>query len=351
MPGGPKKPKKTAIDSPGDPNIAHSFIVCQEVENKTAAYLGFDLVSERRHFAVSWPCLRASAAYDKIAKNLGVDDAMTHLNGHESLSGIDDPEEAFPFMENDTNQAKNAVKNKRLAAILRRMEGDITALPGLSEDENVKRQTEAVKKFTAALKDFTQFARLKPAELGELAMPKLHHEAAEEHPLEAINRCWMVLRYMRYAIQDKKFDQKFSEPAISRQKKVELKHTPSWMQPKRAPTSGQPPKSAAVQKADNLPKRSFTIRLDRKLYIPDIEDDLQARYDDVPTEQEPDMVQSLTVDPRLFESTPALRDQILQDILQSLPLSKRPTISPRNLSPSAWIASHMFRNSVTSPRC
>ncbi|KAG9530250.1 hypothetical protein KCU93_g2734, partial [Aureobasidium melanogenum] len=161
----------------------------------------------------------------------------------------------------------------------------------------------------------------------------------------------MVLRYMRYAMQDKVFDKKFSEPGISRQKKVELKHTPSWTQPKRAPTSGQPPKSAAVQKADNLPKKSFTIRLDRKLYVPDIEDDLQARYDDVPTEQEPDMVQSLTVDPRLFESTPALRDQILQDILQSLPLSKRPTISPRNLSPSAWIASHMFRSSVTSPRC
>ncbi|KAG9523809.1 hypothetical protein KCV07_g2335, partial [Aureobasidium melanogenum] len=116
---GPKKPKKTVIDSPGDPNIAHSFIVCQEVENKTAAYLGFEKVSQLRHFAVQ----------------------------------------------------KNFVKNKRLAAILRRMEGDITALPGLSEDENGKRQTEAVKQFTAALKDFTQFARLKPAELGKLATP------------------------------------------------------------------------------------------------------------------------------------------------------------------------------------
>ncbi|KAG9523808.1 hypothetical protein KCV07_g2334, partial [Aureobasidium melanogenum] len=78
----------------------------------------------------------------------------------------------------------------------------------------------------------------------------------------------MVLRYMRYAMQDKVFDRKFSEPGISRQKKIELKHTPSWTQPKRAPTSGQPPKSAAVQKADNLPKKSFTIRLDRKLHIP-----------------------------------------------------------------------------------
>ncbi|KAH0148343.1 hypothetical protein KCU67_g11486, partial [Aureobasidium melanogenum] len=265
---GPKKPKKTVVDSPGDPSITHSFKVCHEVENKTAAYLGFEKVSQLRHLAVSWPCLRAYTAYDKIAKNLGVDEAMTHLNGHENFSGIDDPEEAFPFMRDDTAQAKNTVKNKRLAAILRRMEADITALPGLSEDENGKRRTEAVKKFTAALKDFTVFARLKPAEFGELAMPKLHHEAAEEHPLEAINRCWMVLRYMRYAMQDKKFDQKFSEPAISRQKKVELKHTPSWMQPKRPTTSEQPPKSAAVQKADNLPKRSFTIRLDRKSHVP-----------------------------------------------------------------------------------
>ncbi|KAG9530245.1 hypothetical protein KCU93_g2733, partial [Aureobasidium melanogenum] len=113
---GPKKPKKTVVDSPSDPSIAHSFKVCHEVENKTAAYLGFDFVSELRHLV-------------------------------------------------------NFVKNKRLAAILRRMEGSITALPGLSEDENGKRQTEAVKQFTAALKDFTQFARLKPAELGKLAMP------------------------------------------------------------------------------------------------------------------------------------------------------------------------------------
>ncbi|KAG9511698.1 hypothetical protein KCV07_g9985, partial [Aureobasidium melanogenum] len=49
--------------------------------------------------------------------------------------------------------------------------------------------------------------------------------------------------------------------------------------------------------------------IQHNLYVPDIEDDLQARYDDVPTEQEPDMVQSLIVDPRLFESTPALRDE------------------------------------------
>ncbi|KAG9563302.1 hypothetical protein KCU71_g8118, partial [Aureobasidium melanogenum] len=92
-----------------------------------------------------------------------------------------------------------------------------------AEDENCKRQTEAVKQFTAGLKDFSQFARLKPTELGKLVMPELHYEAAEEHPLEAINRCWMVLRYMRYAMQDKGFEKKFSEPEISH-KKVELQH-------------------------------------------------------------------------------------------------------------------------------
>lgn len=233
-------------------------------------------MSELRHFAVSWPCLRAYTAYDKISKNLSVDDAMTHPNGHENFSGIDDPEEAFPFMENDTVQAKNSVKNKRLAAILRRMEGDITALPGLSEDENSKRQTEAVKEFTAGHKDFSQFARLKATELGKLAMPKLHYEAAEEHDLEAANRCWVVLRSMRHAMHGKEFEKKFSEPAISRKVAVKLQHTPSWMQPKKTTTSGPPQKSAAVQMADKLSKKIFTIRISPKFHAQDIEENLQT---------------------------------------------------------------------------
>ncbi|KAG9962646.1 hypothetical protein KCU61_g4396, partial [Aureobasidium melanogenum] len=184
--------EKVIVDSPGDPNVAHSFKVCHEVENKTAAYLGFDFVSELRDFAIS-------------KKNLSVDDAMAHLNGHENFSGIDDPEETFPFMENDTVQAKDTVKNKRLADILRLMEGGITALPGLSKDENSKRQTEAVKEFTAGHKDFSQLAWLKATELGKLVMPQLHYEAAEEHDLEAANRCWVVLRSMRHAMHGEGF--------------------------------------------------------------------------------------------------------------------------------------------------
>ncbi|KAG9569049.1 hypothetical protein KCU77_g7218, partial [Aureobasidium melanogenum] len=85
------------------------------------------------------------------------------------------------------------------------MERGITALPGLSQDENSKRQTEAVKEFTAGHKDFSQFAWLKATELGKLVMPQLHYEAAEEHDLEAANRCWVVLRSMRHAMHGEGF--------------------------------------------------------------------------------------------------------------------------------------------------
>lgn len=295
------------VDSPGDPKNPRSFMLCHENENKGAAYLGFTMVTQLRHFVVSWPRLRAYTAFSKIAKNLSLDGAMVHLRGHQNFSGIADPEKAFPFMQNDTEMAKKTVKSKRLAAILRRMQEEIIVLPTLLPGENTTRQADAITQFNSTV-GLDKYATIEPM---ELVMPRLHHEAGGEDDIEAVNRCWNVLRYMRHAIHGKGFEKKFSEPQISRKTTVKLEHTPTWMRPKNTTTADAIQKSATVARADNLSKKSFKLLLDPRLHVPDIEEDLQSRIDDIAaTVAVPNAEQPFTIDPRLFESSPALRDQI-----------------------------------------
>lgn len=115
--------------------------------------------------------------------------------------------------------------------------------------------------------------------LSQVRAPKLGPHAGE-HGMKDINRCWKLLKYLRYNQQASNLASNFSHKGCTHGTSVEIAHVPGWMRPKQDLLSGEDflHKSAVVKEYDALPPLSFGIVSVEKPFpgSEDLEDGLEA---------------------------------------------------------------------------
>lgn len=254
-----------------------SFLVIESNEQKTAAYLGFGDTCHLRRLAVTWPVLRAYVAFDTISTNMNKKSAMHMLYDNEEEFKGADYKGLWPLLNEDSEEETKNKKSRHLACILLQMEADILSLDKLDSTDSMERHWSISDVWTKTYpgKIIPELEYLTPSSTADshcVRLPTLIF--AVEHRMEAINRCWSILRYLRYCCQSAKiWPQRFSPASLLNGSIIDESHVPNWL----LPTKKDEPytalkKTAAVAIADALPPKKITI-------IWDIDDDFDGKED------------------------------------------------------------------------
>lgn len=252
---------KDAInDCPGRPSDPSTFLETESNEQKTAAYIGYSQVAELRQLAISWPLMKAYPKFDAVCSGLSRKSAFLLILANEDAYTDVNPEEKWPL----SDKSDNIVRSRHIATILIQVERDLKyrfAPQGNSAKNNLYR---------------TQFRQKYPS----LTVPNFNEECPapelgplqKEHRLESINRCWVLLRYMRYCIQAKYWNSRFSQDGVAVRVSVAQSHIPGWM---REPETILRPAIAPqgeVAVADNLSPISVKVLWQRNKRFPGYEE-------------------------------------------------------------------------------
>lgn len=153
---------------------------------------------------------------------------------------------------NDKAATPDTIKKRKaryLASVLVKMQSDVEGMFGADrtpEENAAKQQAQE-----ALWKDTYEHLPLPPPGTTTIMKPELGPYKVESK-LEATNRCWMLLKYLRWLVQSKHWTKRFSIEGITESVIVDISQVPQWM---RAPKKKRPSaieKTAEVQEADAL---------------------------------------------------------------------------------------------------
>lgn len=274
--GSRQRSDKRKIDinvTPGDPNDPTTFIEIKRNEQKLAGYLGFVNTTDLRRFALSWPIIKAFFDFNEVSSNLAKSQALELIRDDEQrLQNEEYPDLAFPLQnkgkygERSQDTAKRTVAERteyenrcsHVAWILLRTERNINAY--ISNDE--ERNSQETKCSPVALSNYLDVDV--PEKYPGSATPKMHHEG--ESRLEAINRCWSILKYIQEARQNVGvWHNRFASVRnVSNGRRVDQSQIPHWM---RSGNQGVPQVSsptvlqAVTQHPSGMPVAEQLVRL------------------------------------------------------------------------------------------
>ena len=225
------------------------------------------------------------------------------------------PRKKWPLEGKDTEKNIQNMKNRHLACILHQLEADILALE-TAKDKNKNQQ----KKVSSAFQKYFQgdalpnvsYAPKDPQDNAPTVYsPTLAFK--EESRMESINRCWNILRYLRYCRQATgMWEQKFSQKRLEQGSSIDKSYIPHWLLPvEKNDASFAVKKCAAVLEADKLTPKIITVIWDQTTEFEGSEELNKALEDARAKNLEiPDSKQVLIQDPRLCLSAAAFRDAI-----------------------------------------
>lgn len=229
--------------APGDPKQPQSFIdIDTNNEPKIGAYLGFNNVAFLRALAVSWPVLKANLAFDTSMKK---DQAFEYLarDGDYSYRGVKYTSK-WPLNLFDSYRVRMRKKSRYLACILVALEADLNSLGTRPKNENEEQQQKYLDDFSYTFsKDMgsdlpiIDFRPVSETDRFPYVYPPVLGPYNGEHRLEAINRCWHLLQYLRDGVAAKgargaRFSQKSLGVLIS----IDASYAPHWMRAHQKPT-------------------------------------------------------------------------------------------------------------------
>lgn len=292
---------KDAInDRPGRPSDPSTFLETESNEQKTAAYLGYSKIAHLRQLVISWPLMKSYPQFDVVCRGLSRKNAFLMIIGDENAYTDVNPDQKWPLGDD----LDNSIRSRHIAAILLQVEKDLKEYR-FAPQKNAFKNTRFRKQFTQKYPDLTiaDYDRKCPApELGPLE---------KEHRLESINRCWVLLRYMRYCIQAKSWDSRFSNAGVDVGVSVAPAYIPGWM---RASDTIVPPEitpQEEVAATDTLTPIVVTVVWERNQRFPGYDELMSV----LKTAREkgiviPDNQYQLpdNHDPRLFESIFPFKD-------------------------------------------
>ncbi|QKX54988.1 uncharacterized protein TRUGW13939_02078 [Talaromyces rugulosus] len=244
--------KDSVNDCPGRPSDPSTFLDTKNNEQKTAAYVGYTEVAHLRELAVSWPLLKAYPRFDAVCRGLSRKSPFLLILGDEKAFTDVNPDHKWPL--SDDNDA--TIRSRHMAAIILQVEKDLKDYR-FAPQNNSLRNHEYQKKFKDAFPDLAIASFIQtcpPPELGPLE---------NEHRLESINRCWALLTYMRYSIQAKSWNSRFSKEGVAVRVSVAASHIPGWMRPTDTIVRPEIKPQGEVAVGDNLNPISVTVVWER----------------------------------------------------------------------------------------
>ncbi|OBT86897.1 hypothetical protein VE02_03857 [Pseudogymnoascus sp. 03VT05] len=304
-----------ARESPGDSQNPKTFII-ETSEQRLCGYIGYKETLQLRLLLVSWPVIKAFLSFNLIAERVGRNRVFHLLYDAEHMFTNVDFETKWEIAKDDSPKEKSNKKDCQVASILIQLESDIHTLGTLREKEHILLQQHYADEYELSFPG-AELPQIKfvPGEDGDISrcvqLPTLGPLEMEER-LEAINRCWLILKYVRYCRQGNYLESRLSESGLEINYAIGTEHIPTWLQPKTiAKQLESLPKSSALAMADALPKLSVQIIWDKNAHFAgkkNLDDAIQrAAERDV---RIPDTSQVMTEDPRLQGSIEAFRDSI-----------------------------------------
>lgn len=319
-------------DEPGDPRYPATFLTVESNEQKTAAYLGYNDVQHLRILIMSWPVLLAYAAFDQIGLYMSRKGAFTLLHDSESMfDGVKDPIKKWAITPEDTKAQVTHKRSRYLAFILLRLEGYFRYMARVSGADNEKMQLSTALKFRGNNPQiFVPVVTFLPSPANPavpmVRFPTLGPYLGEKR-LEALNRCWLLLRYFRYCRQSHEdvWASRFSQDNINLSIRVNISHVPHWMKKRDDAVPAALDKTADVAAADALPPVEYQVLWDQNAHFDgkeELDDALnRARAANV---RLPSTLQSLQTDPRLIGSAAAFKDSIRRQFnCEKIPMNIR----------------------------
>lgn len=208
-----------------------------------------------------------------------------------------------------------------MSSILLQMELDLqdvrSAEANVEDDSDIRYQNRYAEKFSQKFLETLPQIQIHPTHGS--TYPCLQHPNlgpyTNEHRLEALNRCWSLIKYLQYTHGSKgQWATKFSQEGVAKRYSVDASHIPGWMAPKQdKDTEGGDVlnKTEAVRAADELPLLLIPIVWEKDLAFDGKED-----LDDALSQAEiarvdiPDTHQHVAEDPRLSRSLEGWKDSI-----------------------------------------
>ncbi|OJJ38676.1 hypothetical protein ASPWEDRAFT_24587 [Aspergillus wentii DTO 134E9] len=293
--------KEHKEEKPGRAEDPSTFLSIESNEQKIGAYLGYDDASELRKLAVSWPVLKAYGKYEAISKGLSRRLAFRLIQGNEEMFTKVNADEKWPLAQS-TEPKKDSARH--LAALLLTLEDDLKIYrsdPKVNGNKTKKYRDS----FKASYPDLPLPAKSPkaiPPNLGPLL------ELGESR-LESINRCWSILKYMKYTKQLGSWEARFAN-GVHQGVSIDASHIPGWMQPQATETPAiEPPPDVAA--ADRLQPIELKICWKRSSAFPGSEELSEVLEK---AEDKGIFIPSGSVifqnDPRLFYSIFSFKDEV-----------------------------------------
>lgn len=334
-------------------------------EQRVAAYLGFQNIGELRTFAITWPVLRAWMRFDKVVTNTSKTNAFELIKQAEKkIYEIDDPDVEWPIEDAEDLASMRA---HHIAWILMVLEVDIQQLYQRSPIDNVESQNFYKNEFDETYGKDLVLPDISSRFLGQSTSAKTPASSTPiivlpqlgpleiENRLEAINRCWCLLKYFRYNKQAKLWATRFIEKGINTHVAIDQTYVPDWMRPKRDETSMIVRQPQENIDASDLPRKTFTVTWDQNAKVKHP----QALKDKIDNAGLNDVVlpsgiaQPVDVDPRLCRTAAIFEDCIRRQYNCRgirMELSRMSMIMKSTAQSASTSASSMLPAKTTGPR-
>lgn len=274
-----------------------------------AAYLGYTNTGDLRKLMATWPVLQAYIKYEPLAQKMSYYNAFVWLNDDlEAFSGHENPIQAFPPIEGETETQTKTRLDKQLAAIISKLVTDMETMATNTKEANQQHQEECVILWDNR---FPSFEAPKINFDGAMVFPNLGPISDQETHMEPMNRAMQLLRTLRTTLQNASLRGRFSQLGLSGSTTIHETFVPLWMREKPAVDTSTVTPLAAVRTADQLKPRTFLIVWNTEL--DEENDDLvenlkQAEGSGIVLSQNSPL--ELQVDPRLFASIEPFRDML-----------------------------------------
>lgn len=229
-------------EHPGDPLVPSTFIRPETNEQKLAAYLGYDNTSDLRIIAASWPVLRAVASFHPISINMCMTTTFILLHSErEAISRVDDPATEWQILAGDPTHLVTHEMRTHLASILLSMQQDFEIMNTSSASQNqthhdtwsqaVKEHYKEIEIPAISYEAASQHESLSSGSSALVKVPNLG-PLPEETDVEAFNRCWSLIKYVRLLLESNTFASKISSKGFAEGSPIHPANIPDWMKPK-----------------------------------------------------------------------------------------------------------------------
>ncbi|XHG09858.1 hypothetical protein AWENTII_012895 [Aspergillus wentii] len=283
--------KRPTIEEPGRPQDPATFLTIENNEQKVAGYVGYSDVADLRRLAMSWPLLKAYPRFSKISVGLARKTAFRLIHESENDYLDVDADQKWPVEEN----SPTSVRSRHLACLLLDLETDLKKYR-FEPEENSEKNKNFFKNFKC---DDLEL----PSEVDPKAPPPDLGPHPREHRLEAINRCFCLLKYMKGTCQLKSWNTRFVH-GLETRISVDQSYVPRWMREAEPATIAIDP-LAQVTAADKLTPIEVTLRWRNRDKLENILDQAVENNIDLPSQN-----LKFTQDPRLFTSIFSFKDAI-----------------------------------------